>query len=393
MTAVFILGINMFVAAVFATAFGVVAATIRTSRGAQWMAAGYSVGVFYVLIQFVSAAFGDQLLLNSISFVTYLVAVALCVVGVSHHYRVRPPLRSILLILGLCTLFAPAFVIAYDQSLWGVALYQMTYAAMQMLCFWVILRSGQRKPLDILLLALQVITSLTYPLRPLLGIFVGEPGRADAYIASTYAAVSQTIGAVSLVSLALVLLLVIMRDNNAEMQKHSETDLLSGALNRRGFETYADIALTEAAATGTTLTMIVTDLDHFKTINDNFGHAAGDRVIAAFAGVLKEVAPENAIVGRLGGEEFAVILAGMPLAAARLYAETARVTFANLETHGVPQAVSASFGVAELAADEGLAEILRRADTALYAAKAAGRNRVCSGMEGFDKPVPANNAA
>ncbi|TIO39496.1 MAG: GGDEF domain-containing protein, partial [Mesorhizobium sp.] len=120
--------------------------------------------------------------------------------------------------------------------------------------------------------------------------------------------------------------------------------------------------------------LVIADLDHFKRINDSYGHACGDRVIETFAGLLREAAAEHHVAGRIGGEEFA-ILPGTNLAAARLFAEGARSAFGGLPIEGLPadHRCSASFGVAELAVDEDFSDLLRRADEALYAAKNAGR--------------------
>ncbi|PDQ19180.1 GGDEF domain-containing protein, partial [Mesorhizobium sanjuanii] len=116
----------------------------------------------------------------------------------------------------------------------------------------------------------------------------------------------------------------------------------------------------------------------FKNINDNFGHASGDRVIEAFAGLLREAAADHHVAGRLGGEEFAIILPGTNLAAARLFAEGTRNAFGTLPVEGLPQdhRCTASFGVAELQPGEGFAGLTQRADEALYQAKRGGRDRV-----------------
>ena len=108
------------------------------------------------------------------------------------------------------------------------------------------------------------------------------------------------------------------------------------------------------------------------------GHASGDRVIAAFSGFLRNAAADHHAAGRIGGEEFAVILPGTNLLAARLFAEGTRSAFASLRVDGLPddRRFTASFGVAELASGESIADLLIRADSALYEAKNAGRDCV-----------------
>ncbi|TIM20324.1 MAG: GGDEF domain-containing protein, partial [Mesorhizobium sp.] len=119
---------------------------------------------------------------------------------------------------------------------------------------------------------------------------------------------------------------------------------------------------------------------------DSFGHASGDRVIETFAGFLREAAAAHHVAGRIGGEEFAIILPGTNLAAARLFAEGTRSAFGGLPIDGLPadSRCTASFGVAELHPSEDFADLMRRADQALYQAKNAGRDcvRVSAGPVG-----------
>ena len=109
------------------------------------------------------------------------------------------------------------------------------------------------------------------------------------------------------------------------------------------------------------------------------GSAFGsDRVLVAFARFLQQASMQTHVTGRIGGEEFAVLLPGVNLAAARLFAEGARAAFASMSVDGLPDGrrFTASFGVAELEAGEGLVDLMRRADDALYRAKREGRDRV-----------------
>jgi diguanylate cyclase (GGDEF)-like protein len=117
-------------------------------------------------------------------------------------------------------------------------------------------------------------------------------------------------------------------------------------------------------------------MDHFKRINDTFGHATGDLVIEGFGRRLRACVPADAIVGRIGGEEFAIFLPNTQPSVALRFAETLRIETSKME--GLPDSlkVTASFGVASVSASHHLTEAFRRADVALYAAKNAGRNQV-----------------
>ncbi|WP_244495486.1 MULTISPECIES: GGDEF domain-containing protein [Aurantimonas] len=149
----------------------------------------------------------------------------------------------------------------------------------------------------------------------------------------------------------------------------SERDDLTDLLNRAAFERVA----TQAAPAGAAI--IVCDIDHFKTVNDRYGHPVGDRVIQGFAEILSRT---EGTAGRLGGEEFALLLPGATLDAAASAAEAIRLAFHAWRDPALDDghALSASFGVAMLQGAEPAQDAIARADDALYRAKREGRNRV-----------------
>ena len=119
------------------------------------------------------------------------------------------------------------------------------------------------------------------------------------------------------------------------------------------------------------------DLDHFKAINDTYGHGKGDDVLATVGAVAASIVRASDFVGRLGGEEFAVVLPDTNRAGGLETAEKLRAAIAEISIPGVDRRTTASFGVAVLPDDAGEPELLLRvADRALYAAKSAGRDRV-----------------
>jgi len=374
MTAAFVLGINMSVAGIFAVAFAVVAATNRTARGAWWIALGYGMGIVNVGLEFLLTRQVDPTPVGIGIFLVFLLALSFALIGVSHHYRAAPPWTAMAAIWVLTIVAVPAiFSMTYGTTP-RLMLYQLPYFAMQALFVLVIWRSGRRQALDLVLIFLQGAAATLYLVKPLIAATVGTAGRPQDYMSTTYAAISQSAGVVILIAIALVFLLVMMRDTTAEMVARSETDPLSSVLNRRGFEHHAELAFMRGEAA----VLVAADLDNFKKINDSFGHAAGDGVIAHFAAMLVDAAPPHAIVGRIGGEEFAVLLPDALLSDGRLYAETVRASFASvrLPVLGVDRGFTASFGVAQRTSDNSLFELSRRADAALYRAKAGGRNQV-----------------
>ncbi|HSI40092.1 MAG TPA: GGDEF domain-containing protein [Xanthobacteraceae bacterium] len=176
-------------------------------------------------------------------------------------------------------------------------------------------------------------------------------------------------------------------------------DDLTGLLNRRGFLTRTR----DAVAGGGPVAVLALDLDRFKTINDVYGHAAGDDVLRLFARVLRDNLRGTDIVGRLGGEEFGVVLPGAETAVAREIAERIRIAFRR-SGEGLPMRetrLSASIGIATghlptLAPGEALAALQEQADMALYAAKQGGRDRVmlhAAGDRGAERPGGGLGAA
>ena len=170
------------------------------------------------------------------------------------------------------------------------------------------------------------------------------------------------------------------------LREEVRTDGLTGLLNHRGSQERLRTALDEAD--GEPVSVVVIDLDHFKRINDSHGHAEGDRALAAAAARLRGVVRDSDAVGRLGGEEFVLLLPGVPAEAAREAAERARAAVAEVHAGGGPLACSA--GVASSPADAtDAAELLACADAALYAAKDTGRDRTCSYRAKFHRrPSP-----
>jgi diguanylate cyclase (GGDEF)-like protein len=162
----------------------------------------------------------------------------------------------------------------------------------------------------------------------------------------------------------------------------ASVDPLTGLLNRRGFGEATSRMIEREAKAGRPITVMIFDIDHFKSVNDRFGHAAGDDVLQVFANVAVGALRITDLVGRVGGEEFAALLP-CSIEEAMLAAERVREAF---ETSGVaidaaPLETTVSIGVAGGPANTELEVLMASADTALYQAKRAGRNRVQAAME------------
>lgn len=160
-----------------------------------------------------------------------------------------------------------------------------------------------------------------------------------------------------------------------QLSEIARRDPLTGALNRRALRYALDEAERRRVKARVPTSLLLLDLDHFKSINDAYGHEAGDRVLVDLVEMLESRLRAQDGLFRLGGEEFVVVLPGTEVAEAEVVAETSRRTLASqLESPAGP--VTASLGVAELGSAEPVREWLARADEALYRAKRDGRNRV-----------------
>ena len=165
----------------------------------------------------------------------------------------------------------------------------------------------------------------------------------------------------------------------AELRNLAVTDALTGVWNRRhGTELLA--ADLSARRPGQALSLLMLDIDHFKTINDTFGHQAGDHVLIEIASRLRRSLRGNDMVARWGGEEFVVLLRDCVLSDALRLAEDIRAAIAEVP-FGALGSLTVSVGAAEVRADEDLTSWLGRADQALYRAKRAGRNEVVADSE------------
>jgi len=168
---------------------------------------------------------------------------------------------------------------------------------------------------------------------------------------------------------------------NMELEEISITDSLTQAFNRQYFMDRIKQEVKRASRYGTHVSLLMLDIDHFKKVNDTWGHQAGDAVLAGTAALIKDGLRETDLFARYGGEEFCLIAMAMELADAVMLAERLRQKVAQADFfHGVHRLkVTVSIGVSAWLPEirENFEELVRRADEALYRAKEQGRNRVC----------------
>ncbi len=180
-----------------------------------------------------------------------------------------------------------------------------------------------------------------------------------------------------------------------EYQQHlshlATEDPLTRLLNRRGLEDAMQVSLAHAGRRGLATSAVMVDIDHFKKVNDSFGHDTGDQVIRAVARLIQRMSRASDVVARTGGEEFLLVLPDTGLEAARVLAERIRTAIGDhpLLVDQQRIAITVSLGVACAEGDADLDELSQEADRAMYMAKRGGRNRVASVEH---RPVHLSNA-
>lgn len=176
-------------------------------------------------------------------------------------------------------------------------------------------------------------------------------------------------------------LLYQLAEAKAALVVMSETDALTGVGNRRHLVTSADRAMADATRRQEPLSLVLIDIDHFKRLNDSYGHAVGDEALVTVAHICRDALRAGDVFCRWGGEEFIALLPTATLEMGCALAERLRARVAAARIAAVPNGVTISLGVAQLDDGDTLDELVARADFHLYAAKEAGRNRVEPGMD------------
>jgi len=174
-----------------------------------------------------------------------------------------------------------------------------------------------------------------------------------------------------------------LKDSLEEVKREATTDVLTGLWNRKAFDVRLRRALSRAKTEGLSLSVLLLDVDHFKRVNDSYGHHTGDLVLRLIGRLLTDSVKGRDTAARYGGEEFAILLAGADLQAGAIVADQIRTALAGKrlihkksgEAFG---SITVSVGVAQFRLGEAAASLIARADAALYQAKHLGRNRVCT---------------
>ena len=239
-------------------------------------------------------------------------------------------------------------------------------------------QSTARSVLDRSIVWLFGLHALDMLVRPPLAMIADGGLTAQNFAESTYVASLIVSTSLLIVLGSTTLIVTVLLDQFRVREEESVVDHLTGLKSRRPFEEAAVEMLDEAFTRRIPVSLIVADIDHFKQVNDLWGHQAGDRAIAAFGKKIQAMIRDVDLGGRIGGEEFCIIAWNCELEAAKGLAERIRQSFAKLQHEGINPDIrlTASFGVSVWEPGEGYGKLFARADAALYRAKDSGRNAV-----------------
>ena len=300
----------------------------------------------------------------------------------------RPALRKARIAIALLALAIDCYVVIALQSLHLELLLIDTAIAVLLAISLIAVAHSARRTADRVLIAVATVVLLETLARiAFTALAASSDGGLETYASSDYAYFAQ-IGA-SLLSLcfALSVLGALASRLLVDYRDAAERDPLTQVLNRRGFDAAVSAISRGRALRGFVLTC---DIDHFKRVNDSFGHGRGDLVIVKLAELLVKTLPADAVIARFGGEEFVAFLPETVPSGAAMLAHSVRMRFAAQDWRevGIDRQITVSFGLSPLNNSlSTIREAMDRADEALYSAKAGGRNQVMIG--GDRPPVPA----
>ncbi len=374
--AIYALIVNACVAILFAATFAVLRASYPQQRATGWFCATYAIGLLTPISELGVRFTSTPLLFTATSYLSLVIS-TLCFTQGVIALSGRPPPRAVAPTIAAIALVGRVMLDDSTRNTIGYGLvYQFPFYAMLLLCTVIAIRAV-RERCDPWWAGLGVVFAVTasyFAVKPVFAAVFGSGETMRDYADSSYALLSQALGGLLMITSALSVLLMIVRSILRSTRVESETDMLTCIANRRGFERRARIAIAAARRTGEPVAAILLDLDHFKQVNDRFGHATGDAVLHAFGQALTCALPPSTLVARLGGEEFVALLRGADLREAGRAAGAIRAAVARLGPE-LPD-VTVSGGIAELRPHDTLVTLLDRADRHAYAAKQAGRDRI-----------------
>ncbi len=241
-----------------------------------------------------------------------------------------------------------------------------------------LLTAPRRTPIDVVIIAVMAFQAADFFVRPNLTLLFEQSIPAEVYRDSIYYSMIGLALGIKGVTTAIVLIGATIAEWTTALRESSERDTLTGLYNRGSFEQSMRNLLPRAKTEGRPLSLVVADIDHFKQVNDIWGHQAGDQAISSFGELVGKMVRGCDTASRIGGEEFCIAVWNCENDPAYRLASRIRQSFGRLQHSGLSDDIrlTASFGVATAREGESYEQLFARADEALYRAKSNGRNRV-----------------
>lgn len=368
--------LNPAIAAIFATIFAGLWLRDRTSRDALILSIGHALlATGFLIFHFTPEpnAISWTLLMH-----TVYTSSSICTCWAAAH-RVGQKINvTAFVAIGLITAVIIAITSFGTDMNPRLIATNTAYGLMVALTVQILGRAPNKSPFDQAIFWLFIVTAAQFFIRPQLAMILSGPMSAEAYRDSDFYAVWMLMMGIVSLLVSLTLVAGIVYDQWRAVSEKAEIDPLSQLKMRRSFESAAMELLENNVDRNVPVCMIVADIDHFKRVNDIWGHQAGDSAISAFGALISRTVRATDLTGRVGGEEFCIIVYDCDVEPAKRLAERIRSRFATLEhaALGPDIRITASFGVTQWRPGEGYGKLFARADAALYQAKSRGRDRV-----------------
>ena len=312
------------------------------------------------------------------------------IVGLARRCEIDPPTVALFLVAIAGFTMAVLIDASHGPVSGGLYISNTTYGILMLMGTSMMTHKPRETAADKAIFIMMVLATAQFFVRPAFSFAFETDLAVVPYKDTVYYAVLNTTVAVISVGLALSLVGAGLSEQFASHRDEISRDLLSGLLTRPAFEAQANELMSRSLVEGVPLSMIIGDIDHFKQVNDIWGHQVGDNAIAQFGDLVLRTSRDTDVAGRIGGEEFCILVWNADGKVANLLAERLRHAVSALQIEGMGPDIrlTSSFGCATRNAQESYASLFKRADTALYEAKNNGRNRVES-ADGFAPPANA----
>lgn len=283
------------------------------------------------------------------------------------------------IIIYLITAMMLAVAISFSNDVASrLVIVNMGYGVMFAMGVSTLLTARRRDIVDTAIIAVMAFQAIDFLVRPTLTLLFEQSIPAEVYRDSIYYSLIGLVLGIKGVTTAVVLIGATIAEWIKALRESTSRDALTGLLNRGAFEQSMRTMMPRAQMEDCSLSLVVADIDHFKQVNDIWGHQAGDEAIANFGALVRQMVRGSDVAGRIGGEEFCIAIWDCENGSAERLAERIREAFANTQHIGLNENIrlTASFGIATARDGETYQSLFARCDEALYRAKSNGRDCV-----------------